>query len=343
MPLTNQGVIQMSNTPAWMREANSQVGLRELPGGEHEQRILEFFREAGHPGIKDDETAWCAAFANSMLYRAGIRGTGLLTARSFLDWGEPLTDPIEGCIVVLKRGNSAWQGHVGFFVRKTDSYVWLLGGNQSNSVSIARYPLSSLLGYRWPTTSAERPSPQAPAPQVDQNLMLAIQRALSEKGYHEVGRVDGLNGPRTRAATLAFLADNNLPLEATPSRSLLADILAAPHREISPARQAATEKDLRGQSRIVDGAANIRNVTTVGAVAIAAGEAIESSGVLESLKNISENAGQFQEALAALASFVNFAVDNWWIVAMAIGFYVFLRAGSVIKARVEDHREGRTP
>lgn len=333
----------MSNTPAWMREANSQIGLRELPGSEHEQRVLEFFREAGHPGIKDDETAWCAAFANSMLYRAGIRGTGMLTARSFLEWGEPLEDPIEGCIVVLKRGTSAWQGHVGFFVRKTDSYVWLLGGNQSNSVSIARYPLSSLLGYRWPSTQADRPAPQAPTPRVDQNLVLAIQRALSEKGYHEVGRVDGLNGPRTRAATLAFLADNNLPLEPTPSRQLLADILAAPQREISPERLAATEKDLRGQSRIVDGAANIRNVTTIGAVAIAAGEAVETSGILDSLKNISENAGQFQEALAALASFVNFAVDNWWIVAIAIGFYIFLRAGSVIKARVEDHREGRTP
>lgn len=62
-------------------------GLKEIVGGQHERQIVAFFAEAGHPWVKDDETAWCAAFEHAMLGRAGIKGTGSLAARSYLDWG----------------------------------------------------------------------------------------------------------------------------------------------------------------------------------------------------------------------------------------------------------------
>ena len=53
---------------------------------------------------------------------------------------------------VFKRGNSSWQGHVAFYLGETAGRIYVLGGNQSNSVSVTSYPKSKLLGYRTPTT-----------------------------------------------------------------------------------------------------------------------------------------------------------------------------------------------
>ena len=154
--------------PLWLKNARELVGLREIVGSKNEPKVLEFFKEAGHPEIHNDETAWCAAFANSMLRRAGFAGTGALNARSFLTWGTKLDVPKPGCIVVFKRGNSEWEGHVAFFLRDLgNGYLEVLGGNQGNAVSIARHAKADLLGYRWPLISAVTPKPVvvvAPAP-----------------------------------------------------------------------------------------------------------------------------------------------------------------------------------
>ncbi len=149
----------------WVKYARELVGLKEIIGSRHEAKILQFFAEAGHAGIKDDETAWCAAFLNAMLRRAGYAGTGSLAARSFLTWGEKLTKPKIGCIVVFKRGNSTWQGHVGFVVGITATTLQVLAGNQGNAVSIQPFPIdSSVLGYRWPAVkSAPAAKTVAPA------------------------------------------------------------------------------------------------------------------------------------------------------------------------------------
>lgn len=135
----------------WMKEARKCLGIRETPGKKHTKAVLDFFAEAGFPEIKDDETAWCAAFVNAMLSRAGYTGTGSLAARSFLKYGDKLEEPKKDCIVVLKRGNSDWQGHVGFFVRKEGPWIYVLSGNQKNEVNTSAYHERDWLGYRWPT------------------------------------------------------------------------------------------------------------------------------------------------------------------------------------------------
>lgn len=148
-----KGVV-MSSEPSWLRNARELVGLKEIVGSRHEAKVVAFFAEAGHPEIHDDETPWCAAFANAMMRRSGYATTGSLAARSFLTYGEALQTPIPGCIAVFKRGNSSWEGHVAFFLRDLGSSVEVLGGNQSNSVSIMTMPKSALLGYRWPAIKA---------------------------------------------------------------------------------------------------------------------------------------------------------------------------------------------
>ncbi len=149
----------------WVKYARELVGLKEIVGSRHEAKVVQFFAEAGHAGIKDDETAWCAAFVNAMLRRAGYAGTGSLAARSFLTWGEKLKAPKVGCIVVFKRGNSTWQGHVGFVVGIGDKTLQVLAGNQGNAVSIRSFPIDNMvLGYRWPAVkSAPAAKPVTPA------------------------------------------------------------------------------------------------------------------------------------------------------------------------------------
>lgn len=138
------------NDPPWLANARQLVGLKEIVGSRHEPKVVEFFAEAGHPEVHDDETAWCAAFANAMLRRAGYAGTGSLAARSFLTWGDELKIPKLGCIVVFKRGDSEWQGHVAFFLRDLGDRIEILGGNQGNAVSVITKSKDDLLGYRWP-------------------------------------------------------------------------------------------------------------------------------------------------------------------------------------------------
>jgi len=110
-------------------------------------------------GVDPVRTEWCAAFVNAVLNETDIDGSETvseypLTARSFLDWGyEVSKDDVQpGDIVVFPRGNQGWQGHVGFYLRTIKlngvDYYYILGGNQSNKVSISRYRASRALGIR---------------------------------------------------------------------------------------------------------------------------------------------------------------------------------------------------
>jgi len=129
--------------------AKGEVGTYEWADGSN-PKINEYFADVGFKSMTD-ETAWCAAFAGSMLKRAKLPHTGKLTARSYLDWGKPVElDKAEpGDVVVLWRGSpDGWQGHVGFYVRKDGKTIYLLGGNQSNQVNVSGYKEDRVLGVR---------------------------------------------------------------------------------------------------------------------------------------------------------------------------------------------------
>lgn len=144
----------------WMELAWSQVGVHETAGKAATPEIVTFFREAGHPEVVSDETAWCAAFVGAMLERAGIHGTRSLLARSYLTFGTEIDEPREGAIAVFSRGADPASGHVGFVVGATKDTIALLSGNQKDSVCVMHMPRSQLLpgGLRWPAppvTAAE--------------------------------------------------------------------------------------------------------------------------------------------------------------------------------------------
>ena len=133
-----------------MSVARAEVGVSSYPPGQSNQRVTEYH---GHTNIAgyDDKASWCSSFVNWSLAQVGIIGTKSALARSWLEWGEQLTAPVEGCIVVLWREDpDGWKGHVGFFLRVDQEHVHLLGGNQLGQVREHFYLRESVLAYRWP-------------------------------------------------------------------------------------------------------------------------------------------------------------------------------------------------
>lgn len=129
--------------------ALSQYGLKEIPGEKDNPVIINFFAEIGHTWVQDDETAWCSAFINWCALKAGLKKSGKLNARSWLDFGDEITTPIPGDVVIFWRESpESWKGHVGLFVAERGKYIYCLGGNQKNMVRISGYNKAQLLGFR---------------------------------------------------------------------------------------------------------------------------------------------------------------------------------------------------
>lgn len=134
----------------WMKIAAKEIGVKEVPGDGDNRRVLEY-HALGAPKLRaqSDSVAWCAAFVGWTLKQCECPITGEATARSYLKWGYAIPKFRPGCVVVMKRGNSSWQGHVGFGVSQGLLYTKFLGGNQSDQVNITSYRTSQILGYRW--------------------------------------------------------------------------------------------------------------------------------------------------------------------------------------------------
>ena len=140
------------DVPAWLAVALAEVGVHETRGGET-PRIMEFHR-AARDGLDEDEDAWCGAFIAWLMAQTGHPVPDrAATARTWLTYGqeEPPAAPRLGALCVLWRVSpDGWQGHIGLFLARRGGRVWLLGGNQSDSLSVTSFPEAQILGFRWP-------------------------------------------------------------------------------------------------------------------------------------------------------------------------------------------------
>ncbi len=136
--------------PPWLEVARKEIGVCEISGSKSNPRIIEY-DQATVLKATNDETPWCSAFVNWCFAQVGIEGTRSAAARSWLQWGCEIKTPVLGCVCVLKRGLSLWQGHVGFYIGEGPAgHVQLLGGNQGNAVKIEAFPVSKIISYRMP-------------------------------------------------------------------------------------------------------------------------------------------------------------------------------------------------
>jgi len=142
-----------SSKPKIINEASRMEGKNARKDREQIKSYLKSASNKNEP-VDPARIPWCAAFANAVLRRVGYEGTESLMARSFLHYGVKTKDPVEGDIVVLRRGRSSVTGHVGFFNGYewygSELYVKVLGGNQNKEVNVAYFPANLVLGYRRP-------------------------------------------------------------------------------------------------------------------------------------------------------------------------------------------------
>jgi uncharacterized protein (TIGR02594 family) len=142
------------------------------------------YRKAGHPEITSDEVAWCSAAVNAWMVEAHCRGTGSLVARSWLSWGRAVemrkTIP-RGAVLVHRRGNSSWQGHVCLCLEDRDGILTVIGGNQSDGVTIDRYRKAALIGARWPDTVGNSRTIQS---LIGSGLAETVERGAGQAAEH---------------------------------------------------------------------------------------------------------------------------------------------------------------
>lgn len=145
----------------WMAIADKEYGVIEIPGAGNNPRILEYLATVTNIGPtwrSRDETAWCSAFVNWCVEKAGYVGTKSALSTSWLKWGRATDKPVKGCLAVFSRPGGG--GHVGFYFDETvtlsETYIRILGGNQEHmetdigAVNLKHYVKSRLLGYRIP-------------------------------------------------------------------------------------------------------------------------------------------------------------------------------------------------
>lgn len=304
--------------------ARGYIGTTEGPGLEDNPTIMAMYASVGHEWVEHDSVAWCAAFVGHCLERAGIRSTRRLTARSYLDWGVPveIADAQTGDIAVIPRGASSWQGHVFFIDRIEGPWVWGLGGNQNDAVNVKRYPVSKLLGVR-------RAGNVAPAVTIG---IRDVQTRLRALGYYEVGTVDGIMGPRTRAAILAFCDDHALPLVPAITVALAEALERAVPREVAPERATGRPE----QSRIIAAADAQIGLGVLGAAGTLGAQIAPALAEAEQAQTLAAR----MIALFEVQEWVSAALP-WVGLAVFVG--VIFYALKARAARIEDHRSGRTP
>lgn len=143
---------------AWIEKALEYLGLKENTSKTaHNQTILDMLTAMGsfngeaRAWWQEDETPWCGLFVGYCLgvvgryvikewYRARAWESTLLTK---------LNKPAYGCIVTFTRDGG---GHVGFLMGLDNKgNLMILGGNQSNAVSIVPFAKERATGFYWPS------------------------------------------------------------------------------------------------------------------------------------------------------------------------------------------------
>jgi len=138
-----------SLTAPWMDVASKELGQTEIPGAEHNPRIVEYLKTTGS-WWNSDETPWCAGYCNWVMQESGLEGRNSAKAYDWKTWGKQVYSPALGAVAIMN------YSHVGFVAGfNSDGRVILLGGNQGKpgSVNLSPNSPSSVIQYRLPSSA----------------------------------------------------------------------------------------------------------------------------------------------------------------------------------------------
>jgi len=167
LPAQYQWLPKLRGLPNTIRLALAEYGTAEVIGNGSSRTILAWRDELNQAGVKisgysDDSIPWCGLFAAIVCYRRQKRASEVpvspLWARNWENYGVKSPQAGLGDILVFQRGSG---GHVGFYAAEDADAYHVLGGNQSDAVTIARVAKARLLAARRPPYNSK---PQAVRP-----------------------------------------------------------------------------------------------------------------------------------------------------------------------------------
>lgn len=146
--------------PVWMREARRYMGLKEIAGAKSSPTILSWAKAIGGwvaGYYTNDDIPWCGLFMGHIIGATlprEVLPSNPLSAQAWANFGRELSKPALGAVLVFARTGG---GHVGLYAGETQTAYRVLGGNQSNSVSLTWVAKERLVdgGIRWPSTVTE--------------------------------------------------------------------------------------------------------------------------------------------------------------------------------------------
>jgi uncharacterized protein (TIGR02594 family) len=168
--------------PPWMAVAREEMakGIKEDPGDRNTEEISAYFKAINaHVGTIPGQTVhWCGAFVGYCIKTCGVSAAAnkvapeAVGADYWLTWDKAPDPPPVGAIVVFPGE------HVGFLAEgSTATKLKILGGNQSDSVSIATRDRAGAQ-FRW---FAGIPRVSAPAIPAGQNAFVTLAPQIMKK------------------------------------------------------------------------------------------------------------------------------------------------------------------
>lgn len=134
--------------PKMLLEFLKLYGIEEILGPGDSDAIMGWSKEVKAKGYSHDAVAWCGLTMAVAAKRGGWEyepGGNALWARNWALWGTKQKVAMLGDVLVFPRGQG---GHVALYVGEDKGYYHILGGNQSDKVSITRRAKEPILAIR---------------------------------------------------------------------------------------------------------------------------------------------------------------------------------------------------
>ncbi len=144
----------------WYNEALRLMGTKEVSGGGSNKDILDWATDLGID-YKSDDIPWCGLFVGHCIGATlpdEVLPNNPLGAREWAKFGKACDSARIGCVLVFWRESKAsGKGHVGFYYGEDGDGYYVLGGNQTDMVRVAKVPKSRFLAARQPATVSTLP------------------------------------------------------------------------------------------------------------------------------------------------------------------------------------------
>lgn len=137
----------------WLAVATKEIGIKEYAGTDSNHPRIQLYLSTVN-NLSDleklqDETAWCSCFMNWCIEQCNAVGTDSAWAKSWGNWrtSVPVASTQTGDIAVFDRSSAKGSGgHVAMVITldAARQNMLVLGGNQSNAVRYAWYPVDGI-------------------------------------------------------------------------------------------------------------------------------------------------------------------------------------------------------